>query len=141
EQIIRQVEKEFKDQFFGFWMLGGMSGGGMGFIFDPRAKLRAQDRLQEIMSDAKSRLEQAVPFAMEPVVYDFAINERGTYAELLTGDDALMPPGYYTLTIPSLLRMEQRRLSSVRRAELDRFGEACRTVPELSGMVQALFDR
>ena len=29
---------------------------------------------------------------MEPVVYDFAINERGTWAELLTGDDALLPP-------------------------------------------------
>lgn len=141
EDIIRQVEKEFGGQFFGFWMLGGMSGGGMGFIFDPAVKRRAQDRLQEIMSEAKSRLEQAVPFAMEPVVYDFAINEQGTFSELLTGDDALMPPGYYTLTIPSLLRMEQRRLSSVRRAELDRFGEACRTVPELSGMVQALFDR
>jgi hypothetical protein len=28
-------------------------------------------------------MERAVPFAMEPVVYDFAINERGTHAELL----------------------------------------------------------
>ena len=32
------------------------------------------------MRDAKRRLEHAVPFAMEPVVYDFAINERGTEA-------------------------------------------------------------
>ena len=30
------------------------------------------------MSETKRRLEHAVPFAMEPVVYDFAINERGT---------------------------------------------------------------
>ena len=30
------------------------------------------------MSETKRQLERAVPFAMEPVVYDFAINERGT---------------------------------------------------------------
>jgi hypothetical protein len=93
------------------------------------------------MSQTKRQLEHAVPFAMEPVVYDFAINERGTYAELLTGNAALMPPGYYTLTVPGLLRLEARQLSAFRRAELDRFGEACRTEPALSGMVQTLFDR
>ena len=38
-----------------------------------------------------------------------------------------MPPGYYTLFIPGLLRKETRHLSSARRAELDRFGQACRT--------------
>ena len=34
------------DDFWGFWMLGGMSGGGMGFIVDPREQPEAQDRLQ-----------------------------------------------------------------------------------------------
>ena len=29
--------------------------------------------------------QHALPFAMEPVVYDFAINERGTFADLLRG--------------------------------------------------------
>jgi hypothetical protein len=53
----------------------------------------------------------------------------------------LMPPGYYTLTVPTLLRTEQRSLSAFRRSELDRFGAASRTDPRLSGMVQALFDR
>ncbi len=52
-----------------------------------------------------------------------------------------MPPGYYTLFIPGLLRKETRHLSSARRAELDRFGRACRTEPQLAGMVQSLFDR
>ena len=42
----------------------------------------------------------AVPFAMEPVVYDFAVNERGTWADLQRGDDALLPAGYYGLTVP-----------------------------------------
>lgn len=138
--LIEQVEAEFGEQFWGFWMLGGMSGGGMGFIFDPAHMTRGKKRLQALMSATKSRLEKGVPFAMEPVVYNFAINERGTYAELLD-DDALMPPGYYTLVAPEMLRHEPQHLSPFRRAELDRLGAACRTHPELSGMVQALFDR
>ena len=141
ETLIEHVQAEFGEAFWGFWMLGGASGGGMGFIFDPAVKVQAQSRLQEIMRESKQRLERAVPFAMEPVVYDFTINEKGTYATLLRGDAALMPPGYYTLTVPDLLRQSQRALSTARRAELDCFAAACRTRPELSGMVQALFDR
>ena len=141
ETLIERVQAEFGQKFWGFWMLGGMSGGGMGFIFEPTVKAQAQARLQEIMRESKQRLDGAVPFAMEPVVYDFTINENGTFATLLEADDALMPPGYYTLTVPDLLRQEQRALSPSRRAELDRFAAACRTRPELSGMVQALFDR
>jgi hypothetical protein len=93
------------------------------------------------MRGAKRELEAAVPFAMDPVVYDFAINERGTWAELRTGERALMPAGYYTMVLPGLLRYEQRALSPARRAELDAFGGACRTDPALGGMVQTLFDR
>ena len=65
-----------------------MSGGGMGFIFDPAVKPAAQDCMQEIMARTKRELEAALPFAMEPVVYDFAINERGTWAELLDTETA-----------------------------------------------------
>lgn len=140
ETLIRRAREEMGAGFWGFWMLGGMSGGGMGFIFDPAIKPRAQERLVCIMRDTKRRLERAVPFAMEPVVYDFAINERGTHAELLAGSAALMPPGYYTLAVPALLRTETRLLPPARRAELDCFAAACRTAPQLSGMVQNLFD-
>ena len=79
--------------FWGFLMLGGISGGGMGFIFDPRRKTEAQDYLQDLMRTTKRRLQNALPFAMEPVVYDFAINDRGTVADALEGDEALMPRG------------------------------------------------
>ena len=74
------------EDFWGFWMLGGMSGGGMGFLFSPRRKPAAQERLAAIMSETKREMEHAVPFAMEPVVYDFAINERGTEAALFRGE-------------------------------------------------------
>jgi hypothetical protein len=76
---------------------------------------------------------------MEPVVYDFAVNDRGTWSDLLTGPEALMPAGYYALTVPGLLKAHA--LSPARRAELDAFGAACRTRPELAGMVDTLFDR
>ena len=147
EKLIAQARAEFGESFWGFWMLGGMSGGGMGFIFDPRIKEVAQDRIQEIMVRTKRRLETALPFAMEPVVYNFAINEHGTWADLLqdygNGDapPPLMPPGYYALMVPQLLHVDRRELPARRRVELDRFGAACRSRPELAGMVQTLFDR
>ncbi len=140
ESLIAKVRGEFGADFWGFWMLGGMSGGGMGFIFAPARKAEAQQRLQAIMSETKCELSAALPFAMEPVVYDFAINERGTWADLLDDATALMPPGYYSMIVPPLLRQEWRALSPLRRAELDKFGAACRTKPELRGMVQTLFD-
>jgi hypothetical protein len=140
ETLISRVRHEFPDAFWGFWMLGGMSGGGMGFIFAPEHKARAQERLQQILSDTKRELEHALPFAMEPVVYDFAINDRGTFADLLSGDTGLMPKGYYVLMLPSLLRQERNALPPTQRAEMDKFGAACRTRPELSGMVQTLFE-
>ena len=40
ESLIASVRAEFGADFWGFWMLGGMSGGGMGFIFEPRRKAR-----------------------------------------------------------------------------------------------------
>ena len=140
ESLIQQVRAEFGDDFWGFWMLGGMSGGGMGFIFDPHHKARAQVRLQELMGATKRRLQQALPFAMEPVIYDFALNERGTFGDILAGEDALLPQEYYALVVPALLRQVRYQLTSSSRAELDRLGIACRTKPELSGMVQLLFD-
>jgi hypothetical protein len=93
------------------------------------------------MSAAKRDLQDALPFAMEPVVLDFSINNPGTVSDLLEHDDALLPPGYYSMVLPSLLRTDSRELPASKRTELDRFGAACRRKPELSGMVQTLFDR
>jgi hypothetical protein len=141
ETLIEETRRQFNADFWGFWMLGGMSGGGMGFIFKPERKREAQERLQETMSRTRRRYENALPFAMEPVVYDFAINERGTFATLHPGDAAILPSGYYAMTVPTLVRLDTRSLPASRRAELDAFATACRIRPELSGMVQTLFDR
>lgn len=138
ETIIQRVRERFGEKFLGFWMLGGMSGGGMGFIFEPGVKPAAQQALGEIMTSTKRQLQNALPFAMEPVVYEFTVNERGTWCDR---DNTLLPAGYYALLVPTLLKSDRLKLSPARRAELDQFGTACRTHPELAGMVHTLFDR
>ncbi|MFM8271597.1 MAG: UTP--glucose-1-phosphate uridylyltransferase, partial [Gemmata sp.] len=79
--------------------------------------------------------------AMEPVVYDFAINPNGTTADLLPAGEALLPRGYYALLVPRWLREDPRAVPASKRAELDRVGHAARRGPDLSGLVESLFDR
>jgi hypothetical protein len=141
ETLIDRVHQRFQDDFWGFWMLGGMSGGGMGFIVAPARKAEAQEFLLQIMRAAKRELQDSLPFAMEPVVYNFAINPHGTFADLLQDGQAMMPPAYYAMQAPRWLREDPRQLTQLRRDELDRFGAACRTHPEMAGMVETLFDR
>ncbi len=139
--LIERSRERFGEQFWGFWMLGGMAGGGMGFIFDPKVKAEAQDWLQQTMSETKRELQTALPFAMEPVVYDFAINDRGSWAELNTGHDAVMPDRYYGLLVPGWLKREARDLSPLMRWELEQLGEACRSGDTDGATSQMLLDR
>jgi hypothetical protein len=141
ERLIQSVRKEYGEKFWGFWMLGGMSGGGMGFIFAPEVKASAQQRLGEIMSEAKRSLQYALPFAMEPVVYDFAINERGTFSDLLEGRSAMLPPGYYALNVPPLLKLDFHSLPAARQADLVRLGQACHAAAGFEKMPQILLER
>ena len=141
ERLIERTRAAFGDDFWGFWMLGGMSGGGMGFIFAPARRREGQERLQEIMLAAKRELETALPFAMDPVVYDFAINEHGSVAALLTGADALLPAGYYQLSVPRCLRQEARHLTPRERADLQQFTRAARRQPEFAAVLPTLLDR
>ncbi len=140
ETLISRVSEKFGDDFWGFWMLGGMSGGGMGFIVDPSRKQEALNLIHGIMLETKGQLENALPFAMDPVVYDFEINPHGTFGSLATGEDALLPPSYYPLVLGDSLRTPPADLSPARRAELDQFAGACQTNPAFSDSVQTLFD-
>jgi len=141
ESIINSVRNEFGENFWGFWMMGGMSGGGMGFIFDPAYKKLAQVRLQEIMLDAKKKLEHGIPFAMEPVVYDFKINEYGTKAELLLATSALMHADYYTLILPRTIKKELNELTECQRNELAALSTTYKLTNHYNGFVNNLFDR
>lgn len=141
ESIIARVRGEFNSDFWGFWMLGGMSGGGMGFLFHPSRTAEARDRLSEIMREEKKRFENGIPFAMEPVVYEFTTNEQGSVAELLRGEEIMMPAHYYALTIPLLLRRDPRSITLHQRSELEHFSAASRTSPHLEGTLRQIFDR
>ncbi|QJW93370.1 UTP--glucose-1-phosphate uridylyltransferase [Frigoriglobus tundricola] len=141
EALIDATRARFGGDFWGFWMLGGMSGGGMGFIVAPERKPEAQQFLRAEMSRLRSALRTSLPFAMEPVVYDFAVNADGTTAALLPAGDTLLPRGYYALLVPRWLREDPRSIPATRRAELDRLGRAARRSADLSGLVESLFDR
>ncbi|MEI8373108.1 MAG: UTP--glucose-1-phosphate uridylyltransferase [Planctomycetota bacterium] len=138
ETLIELVRRKFGGDYWGFLMLGGISGGGMGFIFDPARKTEAQDFLQREMVATKRQLQNALPFAMDPVVYDFAINDCGTLAELCADGDAIMPAAYYAICAPDWLRQETRQLSPAVRNEITRFAAACRTHPRLTGSTELL---
>ena len=140
ETLIARAGEELGAAFYGFWMLGGMSGGGMGFIVDPAKKAFAQERLGVIMRETKRKMQRCLPFAMEPVVYDFAIDENGTTSRLMDDDTNLMPPEYYALQVPGLLREDPAMLSEARRRELACFNHASQNVPKFRTGVRDLFD-
>lgn len=82
ERLIERVRSALGEHFCGFLMLGGLSGGGMAFIVDPEHADRARERIAVQLAEAKVEFEHALPFAMDPVVYDFKVDEIGTRAEL-----------------------------------------------------------
>jgi len=131
ETIIREAKFTLGEDFWGFLMLGGMSGGGMAFFVAPERKTSFRDEAGIILRRVKAQLDDALPFAMEPVVYDFRINPRGTFAELAEAGDALMPPRYYTLQVPAMIAAGTDKLEATRKADVDRFANRSSDTPEL----------
>lgn len=125
ETIIEKAGQALGKDFWGFLMLGGMSGGGMAMFVNPKKQAKFRDQILDIMQSTKRELEDALPFAMDPVVYNFEVNTRGSVARRLEGDDALMPMGYYALQIPELVRTKPEDIAYLRRVELDHFTVKC----------------
>jgi len=121
EQIIAKARTKFGEKFHGFLMLGGMSGGGMGMFVDPTIHAQAKDEILKILKATKQELENSLPFAMEPVVYNFSINPYGTRASLLLGNNALMPTSYYEFLMPHLVKTPVGTLSELRKYEIELF--------------------
>jgi len=131
ETIIREAKAALGEDFWGFLMLGGMSGGGMAFFVAPRRKAAFLDEAGAIMRRVKGRLDDALPFAMEPVVYDFRINPHGTHAELAVDAEAMMPPRYYTLQVPRMIAEGAAKVQSLRKSDVDHFANHCDNTAEL----------
>ncbi len=121
ETIMRRARQKLGQDYWGFLMLGGMSGGGMAMFVHPGKRDSFRDAILEIMHQAKKELEDALPFAMEPVVYNFQVNENGTAARMLHGEDTFLPASYYSLHVPGLLRRSAEPALTLRLAEVDRF--------------------
>jgi UDP-N-acetylglucosamine pyrophosphorylase len=119
ETIISKAKKLFSSDYWGFLMLGGMSGGGMGMFVNPTIYAEAKETILKMLCETKDDMCDYMPFAMTPVVYNFNLNHKGSAATLLTGADALMPGGYYALHIPRLVRMNPELLPDIRKAEID----------------------
>jgi galactokinase/mevalonate kinase-like predicted kinase len=131
ESIIAEARAALGDDFWGFLMLGGMSGGGMAFFVAPHRHDEFQERIAAIMNRTKASLDDALPFAMGPVVYDFRINPHGTIAALDSGTQAMMPPLYYTLQVPRMIAAGSASLPYHRRADVDLFANRCPEAGEL----------
>ena len=119
ETIISKARKLFGADYGGFLMLGGMSGGGMGMFVNPSIHAEAKETILKMLCETKDEMCDYMPFAMTPVVYNFNLNHKGSAATLLTGEDALMPGGYYALHMPLLVKQNPELLPDIRKAEID----------------------
>lgn len=121
ETIIGRARGRLGEDFWGFLMLGGMSGGGMAMLVAPGRQAAFRSEVLEIMREAKEELQASLPFAIDPLVYNFEINNEGTSARLLADAQALMPARYYGVYLPQLARESPDALTPVRRSELNHF--------------------
>ncbi len=80
---------------------------------------------------------------MEPVVYNWRINHKGTWSTLHEGEKALMPAPYYALHVSGLVKQDPATITYLRRAEFDYFSTLCgeenKAYPLLRTIVSNLF--
>ena len=143
EQIIAKAKKQFGSDYYGFLMLGGMSGGGMGMFVNPDGYEKYKTEVLNILRKTKDELSDSLPFAMEPVVYNWKVNNNGSKSNLKEGAEALMPEKYYAIHVSELVRKDPATISYVRRAEIDTFTTYCEknnlAYPLLRTIVSNLF--
>ena len=92
------------DDFWGFLMLGGMSGGGMAFFVAPHRQDEFQDQIAAIMQRVKvvaRRCAARSPWSRSSTTSGSTRTARSPTLE--TGAEAMMPPRYYTLQVPRMI--------------------------------------
>jgi UDP-N-acetylglucosamine pyrophosphorylase len=78
---------------------------------------------------------------MEPVVYEFSINNVGSDCIMKEGRKAMMPQGYYILMSPSMLKKEITSLTAVQRKELENLGQQSLSNKAFSHFITGLYER
>lgn len=123
ESLISRMNEEFGEDCWGFLMLGGMSGGGMAFIVNPDVQDRFAERVLSVMRELKEFYQDALPFAMDPVVFNFRINQNGILSKNLCGEKALLPPEYYQYGLQNEIGIGDGSWVNEHRRELEIMGE------------------
>ena len=132
--LISRASEEFGNGYWGFLMLGGMSGGGMAFIVDPGIRDRFRKRISEIMLELKQVYSSSLPFIIDPVSYDFELNHEGTTARLLTGREAVMPEmNNNPPLIPPLSKGGDRGVTSIK----NRYGFDARSHEHMKALLKS----
>jgi galactokinase/mevalonate kinase-like predicted kinase len=68
QELLLKLRSEFKEHYWGFLMLGGMSGGGMALIINPEIKEHFKIRVGDIMKGLRNIYASSFPFIIDPVV-------------------------------------------------------------------------
>jgi len=137
ETLIAKARQNFGDDYLGFMMLGGMSGGGMGMYVNSENYDAYKQGVMDILRETKSELSAALPFAMEPVVYDFKINNNGTFAQLKRVD-AFLPARYYSLQIAELAKQNAKEIPYQRRLEIELYSTQLQAGDTSYGLLRSL---
>ena len=77
ETIRENMQKEFGNDYYGFMMIGGLSGGGMVFWVNGEQTDRYK-RVESVLLNSQCECEGEFDFVSPPIVYNFEINEKGT---------------------------------------------------------------
>ncbi len=125
ETLIEKAKNLLNDDFYGFLMLGGMSGGGMGIFVNPERMGFFKKEFSSILLQTKKEFETSLPFAMDPVIYNFSINKNGTWSKMKKGNEALMPSKYYELHAANMVENQLSDFTDLRRAEIDFYATSC----------------
>lgn len=91
-------------------------------------KPEAQLWLQPTMLDTKKSMELRLPFAMEPVVYEFEINDRGTWGTFASDQSQRMSNDYYAMMVPAWLQLSPHEILKSVRFEMEQLGSDYRNL-------------
>jgi UDP-N-acetylglucosamine pyrophosphorylase len=96
QDLIIKLNNKFNEDYWGFLMLGGMSGGGMAFLVNPAVKNSFKSEIGKVMKKLKETYRLSYPFIIDPVVYDFKINYDGIIAQIFSSNDKKLPEQFFS---------------------------------------------
>lgn len=91
DEILKRLKAEFGDDLWGADSTGCRGGAGHLFFVNPERKAEFIQYYEEIVPQIRAEMEKGFPIPVKPTVYDFALNNNGITARILTDDEAVIP--------------------------------------------------